>query len=49
MDSKQLRERLQSDVNKLTKEWLSWDKGIARTLAALRVRTIGRFPYSARH
>ena len=39
MDSEQLRERLRSGVNKLAQEWLSWEKGIARTLAALRVRT----------
>jgi len=38
MDSEQLRERLRSGVSKLAQEWLSWDKGIARTLAVLGVR-----------
>ena len=38
MDSEQLRERLRSGVSKLAQDWLSWDKGIARTLAVLGSR-----------
>lgn len=39
MDSEQLRVRLRSGVIKLAQEWLSWDKGIVRTLAMLEVRS----------
>jgi glycosyltransferase involved in cell wall biosynthesis len=38
IDSEQARERLRSGISKLAHEWLSWDQGIARTVAALNVR-----------
>jgi glycosyltransferase involved in cell wall biosynthesis len=40
MNNSQARERLRSGVGMLAREWLSWDRGIERTLATLGVGAV---------